>query len=251
MEVSTQSLLQAVDADKARLDGARPLPLHTLESLREKLTLDWTHHSNAIDGNTLTVLETKVALEGSTVDGKTPREHLEATNLREAILYVEEIVSGNEPLSEPQIQNIHRLVLKGIDEQTAGRYRQENVDVAGAGTTAPDFSRVPAEMAGLIDWYRQAGAMHPVARAAELHARFIRIRPFADGNGSTARLLLNYDLMKSGYPPAVIRQEDSRDYRAALDAAGQREDYRAIVEVVAQATHKTLRLYLGLLGASD
>ncbi|MGN6318749.1 Fic family protein [Trinickia sp.] len=251
MDVSTQSLLQAVDADKARLDGARPLPLHTLESLREQLTLDWTYHSNAIEGNTLTVLETKVALEGVTVDGKTLREQREAANHRDAILYVEEIVAGNEALSEPQIQNIHRLVLKGIDDQAAGRYRQENATIAGGSTTSPDFSQVPAEMAGLIAWYEQAATMHPVARAAELHARFLKIRPFADGNGSTARLLLNFDLMKAGYPPAVIRQEDRQGYQAALVEADVRGDYSAIVKCVAEATHRTLLSYLRLLGASD
>lgn len=251
MDVSTQSLLQAVDADKARLDGARPLPLHTLESLREQLTLDWTYHSNALEGNSLTVLETKVALEGVAADGKTPRAQREAANHRDAILYVEEIVAGNEALSESHIQNIHRHVLEGIDDQAAGRYRQTNVEMTGANPKAPDASRVPAEMAGLVDWCEQAAKMHPVARAAELLARFIKIRPFSDGNGSTSRLLLNFELMKAGYPPAVIRQEDREGYQAALDEACQREDYNAIVKVVAEATHRTLRSYLRLLGASD
>lgn len=251
MDGTTQSLLQAVDADKARLDGARPLPLHTLESLREQLTLDWTYHSNAIEGNTLTVLETKVILDGAPIAGKTPREQREAANHRDAILYVEEIVASNEALSQPQIQNIHRLVLKGIDDQAAGRYRRGSSAIAGASATGPDFSQVPAEMAGLIAWYEQGTTMHPVARAAELHARFLKICPFEDANGSTARLLLNFDLMKAGYPPAVIRHEDRQGYHAALDLADKRGDYSAIVKRVAEATHRTLLSYLRLLGAPD
>lgn len=113
-----------------------------------------------------------------------------------------------EALSEWQIRNIHSLALKGIDAEEAGRYRRENVVIAGASTTPPDFMHLPAEMAALIDWYEAAGDMHPVERAAELHTRFVKIRPFIDGNGRTGRLLLNFELMKAGYPPAIIRKED-------------------------------------------
>jgi Fic family protein len=103
MNLDLQPVLQAIDADKAKLDEARPLPTHTLASLREKLMLEWTYHSNAIDGNTLTLRETKVVLEGTTVGGKTLRGHFEVTNHRDAILFVEEIVAKNEDLTEGQI----------------------------------------------------------------------------------------------------------------------------------------------------
>jgi Fic family protein len=251
MTAELQSLLQAVDADRARLDAARPLPPHTLASLRDKLVLEWTYHSNAIEGNTLTLRETKVVLEGITVGGKTLREHFEATNHRDAIVYVEEIVAKNEALSEWQIRNIHALVLKSIDDREAGRYRQENVVIAGASTTPPDFLHVPEEMLRLIAWYESAGAMHPVVRAAELHTRFVKIHPFVDGNGRTGRLLLNFELMKAGYPPAIIQKEDRLAYYDALDEACVSGVYDGICRLVANSVLRSLTTYLNVLGLGN
>ncbi|BCF97159.1 cell division protein Fic [Paraburkholderia sp. PGU19] len=248
MTLHPNSTFEAIDNDKSKLDAARPLPKHSLATLREKLALEWTYHSNAIEGNTLTLRETKVVLEGITVGGKSLREHFEATNHRDAILYVEELVAKQEPLSEWQIRNIHALVLKGIDDGEAGRYRQENVVIAGASTTPPDFLHLPAEMASLVEWHVQAQALHPITRAAELHTRFVKIHPFVDGNGRTARLLLNFELMKAGYPPAIIRKEDRLAYYDALDEAWVSDDYSAITLLVAQAVQRSLDTYLQVLG---
>lgn len=112
----------AIDRKKALLDAYHPLPAHTMESLRESIYLDWTYHSNGIEGNTLTLRETKVVLEGITVGDKTLREHLEAINHRDAILFLEDLVSKSEPLSEWNIKSLYLLVLKGIDDENAGRY---------------------------------------------------------------------------------------------------------------------------------
>jgi Fic family protein len=244
----TAALLATVDADKATLDRARPLPAHTVASLREKLMLEWTYHSNAIEGNTLTLRETKVVLEGITVGGKSLREHFEATNHRDAILYVEAIVAKHEALTEWQVRNLHALVLKSIDADQAGRYRQENVVIAGASTMPPDFMHLPAEMAGLMHWYDDAGAMHPIERAAELHTRFVKIHPFVDGNGRTGRLLLNFELLKMGYPPAIIRKEDRLAYYDALDTACVSGDFSEITSLVAVSVQRSLDLYLEVLG---
>src|SRR5690625_2946915 len=120
-----KAMFDQIDEKKKTLDHKRPLPEHTLQGIREHLLIDWTYNSNAIEGNTLTLSETKVALEGVTIGGKTIREHLEAINHKEAILYVEEIVQRNEPFTEWQIKNIHSLILKGIDDEHAGVYRKE------------------------------------------------------------------------------------------------------------------------------
>uniref|UniRef100_UPI003BEF2648 Fic family protein n=1 Tax=Burkholderia arboris TaxID=488730 RepID=UPI003BEF2648 len=250
MSNQTSEMLSTIDADKATLDATRPLPKHTVASLREKLLLEWTYHSNAIEGNTLTLRETKVVLEGITVGGKSLREHFEATNHRDAIVYVENIVAKAEALSEWQIRNIHSLVLKGIDAEEAGRYRRENVVIAGASTTPPDFMHLPAEMAALIDWYEAAGNRHPVERAAELHTRFVKIHPFIDGNGRTGRLLLNFELMKAGYPPAIIRKEDRLAYYDSLDIACLSDDYDEITRLVAESVQCSLDAYLDVLGLS-
>ncbi|MDG0027528.1 Fic family protein [Trinickia sp. Y13] len=248
MSNQTAALQTAIDANKATLDAARPLPTHTVASLREKLMLELTYHSNAIEGNTLTLRETKVVLEGITVGGKSLREHLEATNHRDAILYVEEIVAKREALTEWQIRNLHSLVLKSIDPEQAGRYRQENVVIAGTSTPPPDFMHVAAEMAGLIDWYGHSADLHPVARAAQLHTRFVKIHPFIDGNGRTGRLLLNFELMRVGYPPAIIRKEDRLAYYDALDVACVSGDYGEITALVAASVQRSLAVYLEVLG---
>ncbi|HDR8983196.1 Fic family protein [Burkholderia vietnamiensis] len=248
MPKQISAMLNSIDADKATLDAARPLPQHTVASLREKLLLEWTYHSNAIEGNTLTLRETKVVLEGITVGGKSLREHFEATNHRDAIVYVEDIVSKAEALSEWQIRNIHSLVLKGIDAEEAGRYRRENVVIAGASTTPPDFMHLPAEMAALIDWYEAADDRHPVERAAELHTRFVKIHPFIDGNGRTGRLLLNFELMKAGYPPAIIRKEDRLAYYDSLDKACVSGDYGDITRLVAESAQRSIDTYIDVMG---
>ena len=249
MAAQLDILLQSIDAQKAQLDALRPLPQHTLASLREKLTLEWTYHSNAIEGNTLTLRETKVVLEGITVGGKSLREHFEATNHRDAIHYVESVVAQQEPLSEWLIRNVHRLVLKGIDEEEAGRYRHENVVIAGASTTPPDFLHLPQEMEQLIAWSERSSSMHTVKRSAELHTRFVKIHPFVDGNGRTGRLLMNFELMKAGYPPTIIQKEERLAYYEALDVACLNEDYGAITELVATAVHRSLETYLAILGS--
>ncbi|WP_206957129.1 Fic family protein [Trinickia acidisoli] len=251
MDSSLHALLHTIDADKAKLDVARPLPLNTLGSLRDALMLELTYHSNAIEGNTLSLHETKVVLEGIAVGGKLLREHIAVTNHRDAILYVEDIVGSDEGLSESQIRHIHARVLKGIDDKEAGQYRRENAVISGASTTPPDFSLLPAEMDALIGWHASATDTHPVARAAELHTRFAKIHPFSDGNGRTGRLLLNLELMKSGYPPAVIRQEERLAYYEALDRACVTGEYSIITRLVAEALERTLAAYLDLLGRRD
>ena len=251
MDSSLQPLLEAIDADKAKLDTANPLPLHTLQSLREALMSEWTYNSNAIAGNSLTLNETKVVLDGVAVGGKLLREHFEVLNHRDAILFVEERVGSDEALSESQIRHIHDCVLKGIDDKQAGEYRTTNVTIAGASTKPADFSQLPAEMAALIAWHSSAGGMHAIVRAAQLHVRFEKIHPFADGNGRTGRLLLNLELMKGGYPPAIILHEDRLAYCAALEEACVGGNDGPLTHLVAEAAQRTLKTYLNLLGTAE
>lgn len=241
-------MFERIDSKKQQLDQKRPLPAYTVKSIREHLIVNWTYHSNAIEGNTLTLSETKVALEGITVGGKTVREHLEVINHKEAILYVEEIVSRQVPLSEWQIRNIHRLVLKGIDDANAGAYRKENVLISGATHVPPDALQVPTQMEQFVRWYEHEGQrLHPVARAAWVHSDFVKIHPFIDGNGRTARLLLNFELMKTGFPPIVIEKEARADYYAALDEAHTTGENERFVRFISKLVESTFDFYLKLV----
>ncbi|MHA6482179.1 Fic family protein [Paenibacillus sp. strain BS8-2] len=243
-------MFSEINEKKLLLDQKRPLPVHTLRSIREHLIINWTYHSNAIEGNTLTLSETKVALEGITVGGKTIKEHLEATNHKDAILYVEEIVSRNEQMSEWQIKNLHRLILKHIEDEFAGVYRKENVIISGATHIPPDFVRVQDEMERLIHLYeswQEDPNVHAIERASLLHIEFVKIHPFIDGNGRTARLLLNFELMKSGFPPIVIEKENRAEYYATLDLAHTSGDSRPFIEMTTRIMDRTLDWYLKLV----
>lgn len=238
-------MFESIDEKKTLLDSKRPLPEYTVKSIRENLFLEWTYNSNAIEGNTLTLLETKVVLEGITIGGKTIREHLEIINHKEAILYIEDIVKNMEAFSEWQIKNIHRLVLRGIDDNYAGNYRDQQVIIAGAKHIPPEPFLVREKMEEFIKWYNnEAVKLHPLERAALVHIIFVGIHPFIDGNGRTSRLLLNLELMKNGYPPIVIRVENRLKYYAALDKAHTTGDNNDFIELIKGEVNKALDLYL-------
>lgn len=243
-------MFSEIDNLKAQLDKLRPLPPRVVKSLQDDLTVRWTYHSNAIEGNTLTLLETKVVLEdGITIGGKSLREHFEVINHREAILYIREIIQQQEPLSEWQLRSIHQLILKNIDDEYAGRYRTVNVEISGASHTPPDSALLPEKMAQLLEWYHtKAHTLHPVARAAQLHADFVGIHPFIDGNGRTSRLLMNLELMKSGYLPCVITVERRLQYYEALDVWVTKNETQPFIKLVADAQIDALKQYQRILG---
>ena len=185
-----------------------------------------------------------VALEGITVGGKTMREHLEAINHREAIFFVEELVSQKEPLSQQHIKDIHQLILKKIDDQNAGIYRNTNVIIAGAEHTPSDFIHVLSEMENLIRWYQnEAQELHPVERAGRVHAGFVKIHPFIDGNGRTSRLLMNLELMKAGFPAAVLPVEKRLEYYNALEQAHTQNNYQPFLSLIIEIVELSFQPY--------
>lgn len=241
-----------LDRLKNILDSYRPLPPEIVSNLHEDLVLRWTYNSNAIEGNTLTLKETKVALEGITIGGKTIREHFEAINHREAIYFVEDLVRKDEPLSERQIKLIHQLILKNIDDANAGIYRKTNVIISGAEYLPPDALHVAEEMAKFIEWYKtKAPSLHPVERAARIHSDFVKIHPFTDGNGRTARLLMNFELMKSGFPPVVLPVERRLEYYESLDTAHTKNDYQSFLLLIHDIVVEGFKPYWIALGIQD
>jgi len=240
----------ALDQLKQKLDSLRPLPREIIENLHENLVLRWTYNSNAIEGNTFTLKETKVALEGITIGGKTMREHFEAINHRDAIFFVEELVQKKERLSEWDIKSIHQLILRNIDDKNAGVYRNINVTIAGADHLPPDAIHGASEMSKFIEWYNSdAQKMHPVERAAVVHTDFVKIHPFVDGNGRTSRLLMNLELMKDGFPPVVLPVEKRLQYYEALDAAHSKDDTTLFLTLVADTVERSFEPYWHAMGA--
>jgi Fic family protein len=220
-----------------------------VENLHEDLVLRWTYHSNAIEGNTLTLNETKVVLEGITVGGKTLREHFEAINHRDAIAYVEAFVEKRVPFNLHMIRDLHSLILKNIDNAHAGVWRRYNVTIVGATHTPPDAWHVPQLMEAFAGWHaEQETILHPLELATRTHTDFVKIHPFTDGNGRAARLLMNLDLMRAGFPPVVLPVEHRLTYYQALDTACVFGDYSAILELIGKFCEHSFKPYFHALG---
>lgn len=250
MEFQRLELFKRIDKKKRILDDHRPLPPQIVENLREYLLVDWTYNSNAIEGNTLTLQETKIVLEGITVGGKSLREHFEVINHKEAVLYVEELISNKEPLTEHIIKQLHYLVLKNIRDRDAGKYREVNVFITGSKHVPPMNSLVPPRMRELKDWLpsKDARDLHPIERAARFHHAFVNIHPFADGNGRTARLLMNLLLIQDGFPITVIKTARRQEYYRALEKASIDKDYTEIITLLADEVENSLDLFLKAIG---
>lgn len=230
---------------KDELCSLRPLPASALEKIKENLALEWTYNSNSIEGNTLTLQETKIVLlDGMTVKGKSMREHFETTNHYEAIAYLESLVKTNYHLAERDVLEIHAIVLSKIEKEFAGRYRNGGVRIVGANFVPPNALKVNELMSELIHWVNTNPLkLDPIALATIFHHRFVHIHPFFDGNGRSVRLLMNLILMREGFPPAIILKNDRKKYYEALNQANQ-GSYKKLLLLMAQATERSLDLYL-------
>lgn len=229
---------------KVLLDGYRPLSSAVVRRLQDHLRLLLTYHSNAIEGNTLTMRETQIVLEeGLTIGGHPMREHLEATNHAEAFDYMSSLVGTREPITVDTVLALHRLVLGHIDS-TAGAFRTGSVYIRGARTIPPPARQVLQLVEAWVEWLQGPGLQYaPVVRAAISHRDFEAIHPFFDGNGRTGRLLLNLTLMKDGYPPALLLHSWRINYLRALDAAGT-GNFNTLSNLVGRAVEGGLDLYL-------
>ena len=249
-EEKLMDMLERVNQKRDRLNQLRPIPAIAMEKLRESLMMEWTYHSNAIEGNTITLQETRVILsDGITVGGKTLREHFETLNHHEAIAALEEKVSAHYKLKASDIMHIHGLVLQRIEKEFAGRYRNAGVRITGANFTPPNALKVDDLMEELIDWVNQKNEIPIIVKAMIFHHRMVWIHPFFDGNGRTVRLIFNLLLMSAGFPPAIILHHDRKKYYDALNKANQ-GNYEKLLLIVLQALERSLDIYLGHLDNS-
>ncbi len=202
---------------KEKLDALRPLPLEVVRNLDEWFRIETTYSSNALEGNTLTASETAIVVEkGLTIGGKTVREHLEAINHAFAFDFILSLAGGaTDVLQLRDIRAIHQLILKGIDDVSAGGWRKVSSKVSGSSFEFPPPWQLEELMQQWMSWLNNCQD-HPVVKAAKAHLKLVTIHPFVDGNGRTARLLMNLLLIQAGYPPAVIRPALRAEYIEAL-----------------------------------
>lgn len=241
------NILNEIEAKKSRLSELRPLTAGEVERLREEFMIDFTYNSNAIEGNTLTLKETAMALEGMTIDQKPLKDHLEAVGHRDAFLYVQDIATQDIPLSENVIKNIHSLVLINRPEDK-GNYRRIPVRILGAYTEPLQPYMVQPAMEGLlIENKKRAETMNIIERIARFHLEFEGIHPFIDGNGRTGRLVLNLDLIRNGYPPINVKFTDRKRYYEAFDAFYRDNDASKMTALIAEYVNERLDEYLAIL----
>ncbi len=237
-------LFARLEEKKGKLDLHRPLTPAIAHRLHEDLRIRLTYHSNAIEGNTLTLRETQVVIEeGITIGGHSLREHLEATNHAKALDKLHHLAQGSTSITLETILHLHALVLHDI-EASAGMFRQQPVYIRGSDLRPPEARQVPQLMEQWVRWFDGEGqSYHPIVRAAIAHHGFVAVHPFIDGNGRCSRLLLNLQLLQTGYAPAFLLREWKLRYLQALQAA-DRGVYQPIINLIGQAVEAGLDFYL-------
>lgn len=235
---------------KQELDSKKPLTPDVLKNLEGWLKVELTYSSNAIEGNTLTRIETAEVIEkggSAALKGKPLKDQLEAINHAKAVEFIRDLAKqkkAHQYITEEDILAIHKIILTGIDDEWAGRYRESEVFIKGATVEFPLPQNVSYAMDEFMQWLETQQDMHPVTVAADAHFKLVSIHPFVDGNGRTARLLMNLILLINGYPIAIIRNEERTGYLEAVNLGQTKNDLQMYYSLVNEAEERSLDAYL-------
>ena len=241
LKKSYTPILEQINSFKKTLDSCRPLTPAEVEAIKEVFLVEHTYNSNAIEGNTLTLQETALVLQGVTIDKKPLKDHLEAVGYKEAFQYIEELAKQDKDLSEYDIKSIHNLVLADRPEDR-GTFRRVNVRIAGALTNPVQPYLIEPKIEELLNNYKVwSESMHIVERVAIFHLQFESIHPFIDGNGRTGKLIMNLQLIKEGLPAINIKFADRRKYYDAFDEYSRTGSTEAMINLVGEAVISRLR----------
>ncbi len=242
--------LKRLTAKKQELDKFKPLPQELVESLEEWFKVEITYSSNAIEGNTLSRIETAEVIEkgiSAVISGKALRDQLEAVNHAKALEFIKTLAKqrkGHQFITENDIKAIHKIILTGIDDQWAGKYRQTEVFIKGADVEFPSAHKVPYLMTEFIQWLEDQQKEHPVRIASDAHFKFVSIHPFVDGNGRTTRLLMNLILAINSYPMVVIRNEERTSYLKAVNLGQTQDNLKSFYSLIEESVERSLDVYL-------
>ena len=229
-----------LEQNKSKISSA------TLSSYEKDFELKFTHHSTAIEGNTLTLMETKVVLEdGVSIGGKELREIYEVVNQKKAYEYVKKCIAQQKTLDENIVKDLHALLTENII--VGGIYRNQEVRISGAGFTPPAGNEMYLQIKGFYEELNQQSDLNPIELAAWTHAEFVRIHPFIDGNGRTSRLLMNYQLLSKGFLPVSIAKENRLEYYNALEEYAVHSNLQPFANLVAELEEEQLDMYLKLV----
>lgn len=219
------------------------IPELYLEQFDNNFNVDFAHNSTAIEGNTLSMIETKLLLEDKiSVGGKKLREIYEVVNHQKAFDYVKELVQSEESLSEKIVKDIHFMLMENIF--VGGIYRDAPARITSASFHPPTGEKMFRDIKNFYADFTWMKEKDPVEYAAWTHAEFVRIHPFPDGNGRTSRMILNYQLMSQGLLPISIQAAERLQYYEALDKYGSKKDLSEFVSFVAVLEEQMLDEYL-------
>jgi len=235
-----------IDNLKRQIDAIRPYEGETLKQLQAYFRIGLTYSSNALEGNTLTISETKVLLEdGLTVGGKPLKDTYEALGHARSYDFMFSLMKKRD-ISEQDILIMHKLFFSEIDNEQAGVYRNQQVFISGSEFPVTEVSKLKSEMAELIEWIKKdRDKYHPVEFAALLHKKFVFIHPFIDGNGRLTRLLMNTALIQDGYMIAIIPPVLRAEYIALLEKAHTND--KPFIEFIAERVLETQKEVVRLL----
>ena len=245
--LSKTNIIAEIEYKKERLNAMRPLTQGELNRLRQEFMVEFTYNSNAIEGNTLTLKETAMVLEGMTVDQKPLKDHLEAVGHRDAFLYVTDIATKDVPLNESAIKAIHSLVLMNQPEDK-GVYRRIPVRIMGAFTEPVQPYLIEPKMTDLLAKNEERKAeMSTIERIALFHLEFEGIHPFVDGNGRTGRLIMNLELIRHSYPAINVQLADRKRYYNAFDSFYRDNDPEPMINLVSEYVSERYDDYFRIL----
>jgi Fic family protein len=234
-------IIQKLAALKQKIDKLRPFSETQEKAIQERLRIEWTYNSNALEGNTLTFGETLFFLrEGLTSEGKPLKDYLETKNHAEAIEGLEEIIQSKRPLTESAIKELHAVLMKGME-----------FSVAKGGHGQLIQKQIHPGMEKLLKWYHKAKELDPVTKAAIFHYRFVAIHPFDDGNGRMARLLMNLILIKAKYPPCIVKTIHRKNYLKALEEVDLKKTFEPFIEFIGLELLDTLAMTLSVLQGKE
>jgi len=237
-----------VDHLKEVLDAERPFSEGALKELQDYYKIGLTWSSNALEGNTLTMSETKVVLEdGLTVGGRPLRDFYETVGHGEAFDHMLTL-AGERQIRVEDIKALHRLFYRKVDEPWAGVWRDRPVFVTGSSYVFPAPAEIESEMQLLEDWaFHERERLHPVEYAALLHLKLVSVHPFLDGNGRVSRLVMNLSLLQDGYQMAIIPPICRAEYLDAVRRYQLQQDSGKFVSFITQRVVETEKEILRLL----
>ena len=238
------TLYNRIIEKKIRINSYQALHPDLEKQLQQQKRIEYIHSSNAIEGNTLTLGETAAAINGETINGKTIKEHFEAINHPKAINYIIEQAKTRDPITDETIKHIHVLLMDHLLTEP-GAYRTGATMIGGAHFMPPKSTEIPEKISELLEWLnRNPYEYPPIELASRFMHRFLVTHPYQDGNGRTARLLMNLILMKNGYSVLTnISIRDRKQYLRALREADHGEP-SLIVNLVAMSVEDSLTKHI-------